>query len=405
MGVAGVVIETSAGKIAGTAAGDRLPVMVWIYGGGWKSGHCADPGYDGEVLARGGVVMVTFNYCVGFEGFGYVPWAPANRGFLDQAAALMWVRENIAALGGDPDNVTLFGESGGGASVAALLSAPAARGLFRRAIVQSMAGRFLPEEEARRIAALTAEALGKGLDQLASVPPQALLSVQDVALPAMRADPAKWTTHEAITSFVDLVRHFGGSRLAPLHGGPPDDPHLGRRTDPRRGPAPGIPPDLAQELRTLTRHGRERTRGETCGPSPPATFQGRSKSWRIPPAEKQSAPVRVPQLAMSPFTGLPVAGRVKAASAETRKRTEPSWLIATIHQPRSRARTAGRPWQTSSSARCPEIRNRVHPTMSGAQISLFTCWSESPCSRELSRLIPNTRVPTNSTKVLSQSIR
>ncbi|MFI8276840.1 carboxylesterase family protein [Streptomyces sp. NPDC085929] len=57
-------------------AGDRLPVMVWIYGGGWKSGHCADPGYDGEVLARGGVVMVTFNYRVGFEGFGYVRGRP-----------------------------------------------------------------------------------------------------------------------------------------------------------------------------------------------------------------------------------------------------------------------------------------------------------------------------------------
>ncbi|WP_371493879.1 carboxylesterase family protein [Kitasatospora sp. NBC_00374] len=68
-------------------AGDDLPVMVWIYGGGWKSGHCPDPAYDAAVLARGGAVMVTFNYRVGFEGFGYVPGAPANRGFLDQAAA------------------------------------------------------------------------------------------------------------------------------------------------------------------------------------------------------------------------------------------------------------------------------------------------------------------------------
>ncbi|MFE5773076.1 carboxylesterase/lipase family protein [Streptomyces sp. NPDC056485] len=185
--------------------GDRLPVMVWIYGGGWKSGHSADPGYDGEVLARGGVVMVTFNYRVGFEGFGYVPGAPANRGFLDQAAALAWVHENIAAFGGDPDNVTLFGESGGGASTAALLSAPAARGLFRRAIVQSMAGRFLPEEEARRISSMTARALGVGLDGLASVAPRELLSVQDVSLPAMRADPANWTTPEAITSFSPVI--------------------------------------------------------------------------------------------------------------------------------------------------------------------------------------------------------
>lgn len=152
--------------------GDRLPVMVWIYGGGWKSGHCADPGYDGAVLARGGVVLVTFNYRVGFEGFGFVPGAPANRGFLDQAAALLWVRENIAAFGGDPDNVTVFGESGGGASVAALLSAPAVRGLFRRAIVQSMAGRFLPEEEARRIATKIGEAAGVDIGALASLPPR-----------------------------------------------------------------------------------------------------------------------------------------------------------------------------------------------------------------------------------------
>ncbi|MFD7256529.1 carboxylesterase/lipase family protein [Streptomyces sp. NPDC059874] len=186
-------------------AGDRLPVMVWIYGGGWKTGHSADPSYDGEVLARGGVVMVTFNYRVGFEGFGYVPGAPANRGFLDQAAALTWVRENIAAFGGDPDNVTIFGESGGGASVAALLSAPAARGLFRRAIVQSMAGRFLPEEEARRIAATIAEAVGVGLDGLASVSPEALLAVQDEPLSAMREDPAKWTTPEAITAFSPVI--------------------------------------------------------------------------------------------------------------------------------------------------------------------------------------------------------
>lgn len=187
------------------SAGDRLPVMVWIYGGGWKTGHSADPSYDGEVLARGGVVMVTFNYRVGFEGFGFVPGAPANRGFLDQAAALAWVRENIAAFGGDPDNVTIFGESGGGASVAALLTAPGARGLFRRAIVQSMAGRFLPEEEARRIATMIGEAAGVSLDALASVSPEALLAVQDEPLPAMRADPANWTTPEAITAFSPVI--------------------------------------------------------------------------------------------------------------------------------------------------------------------------------------------------------
>ncbi|WP_433664183.1 carboxylesterase family protein [Nocardia sp. CA-128927] len=140
-------------------AGDRLPVMVWIHGGGWKAGSSSDPAHDGAILARGGVVLVTFNYRVGFEGFGFVPGAPANRGFLDQTAALRWVHDNIAAFGGDPDNVTVFGESGGGLSIAALLSAPGARGLFRRAIVQSPAARLLPEQEAQRIAEIIAAAL------------------------------------------------------------------------------------------------------------------------------------------------------------------------------------------------------------------------------------------------------
>ncbi|MDI2125684.1 carboxylesterase/lipase family protein [Yinghuangia seranimata] len=185
--------------------GDRLPVMVWIYGGGWKTGHSSSETYDGRVLARDGVVYVSFNYRVGFEGFGYVPGAPANRGFLDQAAALAWIRENIAGFGGDPDNVTIFGESGGGASVAALMTAPHAKGLFRRAIVQSMAGRYLPEEESRRISALICEAAGVRADELASVPVERLLAVQDAPLASMLADPTAWSTPEAITAFSPTV--------------------------------------------------------------------------------------------------------------------------------------------------------------------------------------------------------
>lgn len=187
------------------SGGDRLPVMVWIYGGGWKSGSSSDPTHDGATLARGGVVLVTFNYRVGFEGFGTVPGAPANRGFLDQIAALTWVQENISGFGGDPDNVTVFGESGGGASIAALLSAPAAHGLFRRAIVQSVAGRYLPEEESRRIGAMTAEAVGVSPADLATVAPEALLAVQDLPLAAMAADPGAWTTPEAITSSTPVI--------------------------------------------------------------------------------------------------------------------------------------------------------------------------------------------------------
>jgi para-nitrobenzyl esterase len=111
----------------------RRPVMVWIYGGAYKFGSADDPAYDGSRLSRDGqVVVVTLNYRVGIEGFALIEGAPANRGLLDQVAALEWVRENIAAFGGDPDQVTVFGESAGAGSIAALMVMPRARGLFRR---------------------------------------------------------------------------------------------------------------------------------------------------------------------------------------------------------------------------------------------------------------------------------
>ena len=89
------------------------------------------PEYDGGRLARDGVVLVTFNYRVGVEGFAHIEGAPANRGLLDQVAALGWVRDNIREFGGDPTRVTVFGQSAGGGSVAALLAMPRAAGLFR----------------------------------------------------------------------------------------------------------------------------------------------------------------------------------------------------------------------------------------------------------------------------------
>ncbi len=103
----------------------NLPVLVWIQGGGYLFGTSGLPEYDGGRLARdGGVVVVTFNYRVGIEGFAQIDGAPANRGLLDQVAALEWVRDNIGAFGGDPDRVTVFGQSAGGGSVAALLAMP-----------------------------------------------------------------------------------------------------------------------------------------------------------------------------------------------------------------------------------------------------------------------------------------
>ena len=141
--------------------GAGLPVMVWIQGGGYVIGMSGLPEYDGGRLARdGGVVVVTFNYRVGVEGFAQIEGAPANRGLLDQVAALEWVRDNIRAFGGDPDRVTVFGQSAGGGSVAALLAMDRAAGLFRRAVAQSMPGTFFTPELAADITAACAAELG-----------------------------------------------------------------------------------------------------------------------------------------------------------------------------------------------------------------------------------------------------
>jgi para-nitrobenzyl esterase len=137
----------SVNVVAPTAPGPPRPVMVWIYGGAFSMGSSAMPGYAGHALARSGdVVYVSFNYRLGALGFTDVSrYATAERpfdsnlGIRDQVAALEWVRDNIAAFGGDPGNVTVFGESAGGIAVTTLLSVPAARGLFHRAIAQSSA--------------------------------------------------------------------------------------------------------------------------------------------------------------------------------------------------------------------------------------------------------------------------
>ena len=128
---------------ATTSTDARLPVMVWIYGGGLVKGGAAL--YPGQYLARQGIVVVTFNYRLGRIGFFAHP-APAaeapdeprgNYGYMDQIAALKWVQRNIAAFGGDPNNVTIAGQSAGGGSVLVLLTSPMARGLFQRAILES----------------------------------------------------------------------------------------------------------------------------------------------------------------------------------------------------------------------------------------------------------------------------
>ena len=172
-------------------AGAGLPVMVWIHGGAYSIGMSSLPEYDGGRLARdGGVVVVTFNYRVGIEGFAQIEGAPANRGLLDQVAALEWVRDSIEAFGGDPDRVTVFGESAGGGSVAALLAMPRAAGLFRRAIAQSAQGTFFSPELATDIASSCAAELGlrPTVADLSTVAPARLSAAGD----AIGATMAQW---------------------------------------------------------------------------------------------------------------------------------------------------------------------------------------------------------------------
>ena len=126
-------------------SGKRVPVMVWIYGGSNSVGAASQPEYDGEALARKGVVLVSFNYRVDIFGFLAHPeltaesgtHASGNYGLLDQIAALQWVQRNIDKFGGDPKQVTVFGESAGAFDISLLMASPLTHGLFARAIGES----------------------------------------------------------------------------------------------------------------------------------------------------------------------------------------------------------------------------------------------------------------------------
>jgi len=149
------------------ADGGRRPVLFWIHGGGYTHGTAAEPLYDGGPLAtRGDVVVVTINYRLGAFGFLYLEdvlpgeGLSANCGQLDMVAALHWVRDNIASFGGDPGNVTIFGESAGAAAVGTLLAMPAAKGLFHKAVLQSGSGRAVSRERGTEIARLVLDELG-----------------------------------------------------------------------------------------------------------------------------------------------------------------------------------------------------------------------------------------------------
>ncbi len=174
------------------ASAKRAPVMVWIHGGSNRFGSGSEPYYDGRAFARRGILLVTINYRLGHLGFFAHPALKdaggnlINYGLLDQIAALKWVQANIAAYGGDPEQVTVFGESAGGAAVLNMLAAPSARGLFQRAIVQSGGGLIVRKDQtvANKLGKSIAVALGLGEEAspaaLRALPAERFL---DTALP------------------------------------------------------------------------------------------------------------------------------------------------------------------------------------------------------------------------------
>jgi para-nitrobenzyl esterase len=174
-----------------------LPVLVWIHGGSFMNGSSSVPEYDGAAFARDGVVCVTINYRLSAEGFLFLGDGIANLGLLDQLAALGWVRDNIAAFGGDPARVTVAGESAGAMSVTTLLSMPLAEGLFAQAIAESGAGAHtLGIEQGRLVGGYLADALGVPPDResIKTVPLDKLVrAASDLVVEVQTApDPGRW---------------------------------------------------------------------------------------------------------------------------------------------------------------------------------------------------------------------
>ena len=173
---------------APAAASAGCPVMVWIPGGAYMRGDAADAVYDGSAFAKQGIVFVSVNYRVGVDGFMAVPGAPANRGLLDQIAALQWVHKHIGAFGGDPARVTLAGGSAGAGAIACLMGLPSTEGLFDQVILQSPSLATHTAAEADVAAAAIAALLGLPLSReaISAVPLPTLVG----ALKRLADDPA-----------------------------------------------------------------------------------------------------------------------------------------------------------------------------------------------------------------------
>lgn len=192
------------------ADGKKRPVMVWLHGGGYAAGSGQElPSYDGANLARkGDAVVVTLNHRLNVLGFldlsdfGEEYAASGNAGLLDLVAALQWVHDNIEAFGGDPSNVTIFGQSGGGGKVSTLMATPSAAGLFHKAIVQSGSMlRTMESKYSRRIGAEVLRQLGltpAQVDRLKTIPYEQLLAAGEKAVAQVRAEAEK----EGISTFI-----------------------------------------------------------------------------------------------------------------------------------------------------------------------------------------------------------
>ena len=197
-------------------ASARLPVLVWIHGGGFFAGSPSSPWYDGSSYNRDGIVTVSLSYRLGFDGFGWISDAPTNRGLLDMMLGLEWVRDNIAAFGGDPSQVTIAGQSAGGSAVMSLLASPLAQPLFARAISHSGGGLTRTIGESERI--------GRDMAERARVEPtragwstlteDAILDLQTAYMAPTEATPtsaAEWVSRT-------IAHRKAGLPFVPLTG-------------------------------------------------------------------------------------------------------------------------------------------------------------------------------------------
>ena len=190
-----------------------LPVMVFIHGGGFVGGSKDAPVSDGSGFARSGVVCVSITYRLGIDGFVPIPGVPTNLGLRDMIAALGWVRDTIASFGGDPENVTVFGESAGAMATADLVASPLATGLFRRAIIESGHGSMVRELPiAQRLVTRLAKILKVTPDRagfLSKTAEEWLDALDVIASPKTRIDLRDASGREPV---------FGISRFVPVYG-------------------------------------------------------------------------------------------------------------------------------------------------------------------------------------------